>query len=497
MQKDKASEGLAAYVGISAPETPKYLLTNNFLLDYFQQTGENGKRYDFETFAKNGVLYTEDDQNREKLKESFNVFLKRYLGTQVIQEENKKINTKTKHYYFPMTQDMLTESAPTLRHLLFHLQNYDKKFDFTAMREKLAVYVFGGNAGLSQILKILFQEQDGKVKYAERMSYDATNTFWGKLNDSEQTRMRNLGRQLNTDLDTLLTHKYFCKLDFYRRYHYLSVLLTSYVIQYIVRRKSNSAFLLCKGGIQDVRLEGNIHRACYNNYAGIRSLFPDLMQTYYCDAVRKEMGEEEKIKICTEAGRAYIKEREFNEFAVEVMGRKQRSDNELEFGEIVKAFHLQEGEDKVTVEEFVLRYINLTKSRTGSTLNKMSSVLPTSGKQIGMVYPDNNARQKYFAMSGSLAEFYVRLYLAIKERKYDYLDNFLEFLYDRYRIVIVKSKENERAVKSVKPKLSAFDYSKNKAVFIDTLNNANCLIKLSDSGYVVTLPEEKGGLKLV
>ncbi len=294
MQKDKASEGLAAYVGISAPETPKYLLTNNFLLDYFQQTGENGKRYDFETFAKNGVLYTEDDQNREKLKESFNVFLKRYLGTQVIQEENKKINTKTKHYYFPMTQDMLTESAPTLRHLLFHLQNYDKKFDFTAMREKLAVYVFGGNAGLSQILKILFQEQDGKVKYAERMSYDATNTFWGKLNDSEQTRMRNLGRQLNTDLDTLLTHKYFCKLDFYRRYHYLSVLLTSYVIQYIVRRKSNSAFLLCKGGIQDVRLEGNIHRACYNNYAGIRSLFPDLMQTYYCDAVRKEMGEKKR-----------------------------------------------------------------------------------------------------------------------------------------------------------------------------------------------------------
>ena len=114
-----------------------------------------------------------------------------------------------------------------------------------------------------------------------------------------------------------------------------------------------------------------------------------------------------------------------------------------------------------------------------------------------MVFPRNRSRQKYFAMSETLTEFYVRLYLARKNLKYDYLDNFIEDLQSRYRIILKKSPEGERMLKSMHIALSAQEYAKNQAAFTDMLNSINCLIKLSDSGYVVTLPEEKGAFKLI
>ena len=57
--------------------------------------------------------------------------------------------------------------------------------------------------------------------------------------------------------------------------------------------------------------------------------------------------------------------------------------------------------------------------------------------------------------------------------------------------------EGDKLLKNVKPKLTAKDFAKNKEAFMNTLSNANCLIKLSDSGYVITLPEQKGDLKLL
>ncbi len=63
--------------------------------------------------------------------------------------------------------------------------------------------------------------------------------------------------------------------------------------------------------------------------------------------------------------------------------------------------------------------------------------------------------------------------------------------------MIAKSPEGDKRLKAVKPRLSAQDFARNQAAFIDTLNSVNCLIKLSDSGYVVTLPEMKGDFRLI
>lgn len=497
MAKDKNYDGIAAYVGVSAPETPKYLLTNNFLLDYFEAAPNIGKIYEYKQFVEDGVLYTEDTANEELLQKSFDCFLKRYLGEETIKEGNHRLKDN-RHYYFPLVQEMMTGSTATLRHLLYHLQSLGKNFDYKETQRNLADYIFNDTSGINHLLKVLFQSQEESLQYAERKPVEETINFWRMLSPAEKNRMEKLGGRLNEDLNVLLTHEYFHKLDFYRRYNYLSVLLTSYVIQYIIFRKGLKTCILCKGNPQDERLFGIFHKACCNNYAEIRGLFSDLLQQYYNLIIKQWVGaEKEELNLEIQNGIVQIENMPFDFFVEKVMvGRRIK--NGIESNHVIKTFALKEGIAKsISIDEFVLRYIDMTGTRKGSTLIKISSVLPTSGRQIEMIFPNSNAKHKYFAMSGSLVEFYVRLYLAGKRQKYDYLDNFIEHLQNRYHILLVKSGEGDRMLKNMKTKLSAKDFARNKEAFMNTLSSANCLIKLSDSGYVITLPEEKGDLKLI
>lgn len=486
----KENEGIAAYIGIAAPETPKYLLTNNFLAEYFE-ISKNGEEYGFASFMEKGVLYTEDEANKERLSKSFDRFLERYMGEEVIREENRRLKDN-KHFYFPLIPEMLTGSNATLRHILYHLQVIGG-LDYVDMQKKLDHYIFDDISGLNYVLKILFRSKECGTRYKKQ---EKQIEHWSSLSQAEQSRMKRLGKKLNEDLDTLLTNEYFLKLDFYRRYYYLSILLTSYVIQYILERKDGTIGILCKGNPLDNRLGGMLHRACCNNYEDIRNLFPSLLKNHYEGMTRKLIKGGEHLTFLGQNGLVMVNGIPFQDFTAEVTGRKTR--NSIEYERLIKSFGLNENKEKmIPVEEFVLRYIDLTKTRRGSTLTKISSTLSTSGKQIEMIYPRSNARHKYFAMSKSLSEFYVRLYLARQGRKYDYLDNFLEDLQRRYRIIVTKSAEGDRRLKSVKPKLTVQDFARNKAAFIDTLNSANCLIKLSDSGYVITLPEMKGDFRLI
>lgn len=490
----KLNEGISAYIGISSPETPKYLLANNFLSEYFLPSYNVTTQYNFDWFTGQQVLHTEDEINCDKLKNSFDIFLKKYLGEDAIKQENLRL-AENKHYYFPFTPEMLTIGNHTLRHILIYLQNLDDSFDYVDMRSKLENYIFHDMSGINHIIKILLQNPEGNIKYSENVSERSINSFWSILSYAELGRMKKLGRNLNEDLNIMLTHEYFCKLDFYRKYNYLSILLTSYVIQYIVCRRDANMGMLCKGAPSDSRLDGVIHRACCNNYSEIRNLFPGLLQQYYKEVVERHISQNETVRCSAVEGEVRIEGIPFGQFSVDVLGSRSKN-QDLEYDKLIQAFGLKEGGDNyISVDDFIVRYINLKKSMRGSVLTKISSILPTSGRQIDMIFPKNNAKQKYFAMSANLTEFYVRLYLAKKKRQYDYLDNFIEFLQNRYRIVLTKN--GEKMLKSIKPKLSAQEFSRNKAAFIDTLNGINCLIKLSDSGFVVTLPEEKGALKLI
>lgn len=496
--RGRGGEGIAAYVGFSGPETPKYLLTNNFLLEYFEKTEDGQQAYNYAHFSQAGSLKTEDEGNEEKMREAFDRFLERYMGAETIQNENQRLSRR---FYFPITPDTLAGSTTvSLRHLLIHLQSLDDNFDFEGIRDGLVDYIFRDHSGILKILKILLAGREEPVLKGKP---DLNEYFWGMLDTREKGRVKRLGERLNGDLHVLLTCPEFTGLDFYRRYQYLSILLTSYVIQYLLVRKGTRNCLLCKGDPTDSRLGGNIQRASYSCYVELRGLFPNLLQQYYMDAVSGLLDQDGCLNLVYRDDTIWVGEEKFQEFFRRLSGGRKWSN--IETGQIIEAFRLaKEGESpeegeafSVPADEFVLRYISLTGSRKGSNLTKISSVLSTSGKQIDMIFPQSNAKQKYFAMSGSLAEFYVRMYLAEKRRKYDYLDNFLDHLTERYRIVIGNSKGSERLLRSVKPRLSALELSVNKAVFVENLNRINCLIKLSDSGYVITLPEKKGDFTLL
>jgi len=500
--RGRSGEGIAAYVGFSGPETPKYLLTNNFLLEYFEKTGDGRQEYDYAHFSQSGFLKTEDEGNEEKMKEAFDRFLDRYMGAETIRNENQRLNKiGNRRFYFPITPDTLTGSGTvSLRHLLIHLQSLGDNFDFEKIRDGLADYIFRDHSGILKILKILLAGNDEPALKAKP---EINENFWGMLEARDKGRVKKLGERLNEDLDVLLNRPEFTNLDFYRRYQYLSILLTSYVIQYLLARRGTANCLLCKGDPTDSRLGGNIQRASYSCYVELRNLFPDLLQKYYTDAVSELLDQDGCLKLVFREGTIRVGDETFQDFMKRLSGGRKWL--KIEERQIIEAFGLAKGEETleegaeflIPADEFALRYISLTGSRKGSNLTKISSVLSTSGKQIDMVFPQSNAKQKYFAMSGSLAEFYVRMYLAGKGRKYDYLDNFLDHLTKRYRIVIGNSKGSEKLLKSVKPRLSALELSGNKAVFVDNLNRINCLIKLSDSGYVITLPEKKGDFTLI
>ncbi len=496
MPKSRASDRIAAHVGMSAPETPKYLLANHFLLEYFEQTSKELVPYSYTWFEKKGVLGTQDNQNKKKLEEAFNRFLNRYLGDETFHNENKRLK-EDHHFYFPLTPDMLIEGKQTLRHVLFELQNLDEDFRFEKTQQDLESFLFTNPSGINDIWNILLQKNNG-THLRKRYSKQDNSDFWNMLKPAEFKRMRELGKRLNEDLDVLLTHEYFTKLDFYRKYQYLSILLTSYIIQYILVRKGGNTCILCKGRPLDDRLNGDVHRACCFSYIRLRELFPDLLKAFYKEALETSVGKEKFLHLSAERDSIWIQGKSFDEIMKEISGRNQQSLKKITYNSLLQGFAMADGEQKdMKIDEFVLRFTDLIGSKQGSSLQKMSSILSTSGKQIDMVYPKTSVNSKYFAMSEGLAEFYVRLYLARRNLQYDYLDNFLDDLSARYYIIIAKTSNSEKYLKAIKPLLKAQELTKNKLAFLDTLNSGNCLIKLSDSGFVVTLPEEKGGFKLI
>ena len=496
MSNTKASDRIAAHVGMSAPETPKYLLANHFLLEYFEQTGANQVLYNYAWFEKKGVLSTQDNQNKKKLEDAFDRFLDRYLGNETIHNENNRLSNEH-HFYFPLTQDMLVEGKQTLRHVLFHLQNLDSNFQYEEMQQNLDNFLFSSQSGINEIWTVLFQK-DGGAHPRKKGTIQESVDFWNMLKPAELRHMRKLGERLNEDLHVLLTQECFTGLDFYRKYQYLSILLTSYVIQYILARKGGNTCMLCKGRPFDDRLNGDIHRACCYSYTRLREVFPDLLKAFYKEALETLFGKEEFLHLSAQKESLLIQGKSFDEVMKEISGRNQQSLRKITYTKLLQGFAMGDEEEKeMEVDEFVMRFTDLIGSKQGSSLKKMSSILATCGKQIDIVYPKTNVNSKYFAMSEGITEFYVRLYLARRKLKYDYLDNFLDDLLERYNIIITKTSKSEKYLKVIKPLLKAQELMKNKQAFLDTLNSGNCLIKLSDSGYVITLPEEKGGFKLI
>lgn len=491
------NEALTALVGVSAPETPKYLLLNNFLADFFEARSHEKDDYTFSFFEKNGILVCQESNPEVKrdLERSFKEFFQYFTG----REKLSGIRSGKDKIYMPVSLDMLGSANVNLRHLLYYLAIGDgKASEVERIREELYQYLYGDSTGIYDIVsRFCGIEKERQDKEKEPGGFE-------KLR--EAPFFRKLGKRFNLDMHFLLTHPYFTGQDFYKRLDDLAMLLTMYVVFYFIRRvtseTSGTPVLLCKGSTDSGLNDGGLHRACTSNYQSFRDSFSDMLSDFYAGRVvaqgeREIKTEAAQVAVSNRNGAMHVGDLQLMDYLNQVFDANYRKDERLN-QKAADVFHLRAGETTdLSVEEFVDYYMQLTGKISGTNQKRIFSVLQSSGKEIGFVYPATRSRFKYFALSGELTAFLVRLYLARKDLEFVFFDDFIKDLEERYGIYIRKCSKTERLAQKYKIRVKQQEFSRNEQAFLETLDQVNCLIRLSDSGYVVTLPEKKGEFKLL
>jgi len=482
------SEALSAHVGVAAPETPRYLLLNNFLADFFEARNHAEDSYTFDRFLEKGILVCQESSSEdiEKLRRSFDEFLACFMG----REQLAGIKSGKDKIHMPLSLDMLGSVNVNLRHLLYHLASCDeKRWDLNRMREEIYEYLYGDSTGIYDIVS--------QFCGSEEERRDNVKSLSGFEDFKNETFFRNLGKQFHLDLHTMLTHPYFKAQDFYKRLDDLSILLTMYVVLFFVRRvhKGEAPVMLCKGSTDSGLNDGGLHRACVSNYQSFRNDFSNLLGDFYAGRLAKR--KEEELCVSNRGGIIHVGEIELKDYANLVFDGNYKNEEKL-YQKARAVFRLEEGECQLlSSEDFVECYLQLTGKISGTNQKRIFNVLQSSGKEIGFVFPATRSKFKYFAMSGELTAFFVRLYLARKGCEYAFLDDFLQFLETGYGIYIRKGRKADKLIQKYRIRVTGQEFGRNEQAFLETLDRVNCLIRLSDSGYVVILPERKGEFRLL
>ena len=494
-EKSEELKGLAEYIGFSAPEIPKYLILNNFLSCFFNNRKADYLPYCFDDFKDIITCEESDEVQLEKLKRSFDEYFSQYTGKSIMAKAKRSNGTKS--FYLPINKNMIIidESSP-LRNLPYRLIKKSKYGH--ELEEDLTKYLYSDSFGTNQIISFLcsnLKKKEDNKKISQNETEEETMSYFN-----------NLAKNMGEDLKIILTNNNFIQLDYYRKIEYLSTLLTIYTVLYIIKRPSrgekNKSVIICKGSVNTNNNSNEFHRACLVNYVKIKEGFNVLFKDYFTkclvgiDQITITHFEEGKIIIKENKG----KEVTLSEFIKKLqLGTPKESINSSKI--LLAAFSIKNPGDikDYSKNDFILRYINFLKNSGGSSFTKTSSTLPTLGREAGLIFPLSRTRFKYFALSEDLAEFFVRLYLSSQEgeREYDYLESFVKWIEKRYGICILKSRKLEEYLKSINAKISGKDFNENEEAFIQNLINVNCLIKMSDNGYVITLPEKKGEFKLL
>ena len=510
MPQEEKSNALSEFIGVSAPETPKYLVMNNFLLKYFK-TIEKEFSYQKIVDWDTGIFLCEegDEISKKRLKESFETYFKVYSG--------RIMGTQRYPIYFPIIPNMIsTNNQFRLRHLLYAMQMRHVKNmkDYQEIQERLYNYLYQENSAEPYtLLKFLCGKAKDKENYFLPYNpYDGKNKSEFGENYNKEFFI-SLSKEFNEDLNLLLVNHDLLSMDFYNRIHFLSTFLVFYVIRYLLERtneidKSVWNVILCKGATaSSLQSAGSLHQACLSNYSNIRSRFPELVKMQYKDCidrlganqftVKKESKESPIFVIAEWTKQKTSKKYELLNFLQEtglityVRNKERLTEN------FQKIFLGDERTVTCTKDIFTINYSSVQKRMSGSTTTKISSTLPTAGREINFIFPRSSARQKFFALSEEMSEFFIRLYFTTKNTQYDYFDSFLNWLKTRYKVYINIDDTLRNYLKQINTGISVQEGNMNEQAFIQNLTNINCLIKLSDSGYLVILPEKKGEFHLL
>lgn len=514
MSKEKIvdEKKLTEFIGISAPETPKYIILINFLERYFKVNNEKFSYDAIVSWDNNKIMSEEGDSLiKQNLKRSFQEYINAYSGLEATNTTHK--NNKR---YFPIIPDMITSTRQfPLRHLLYSMQMNSSvnkknfKQSYENMQKKLYTYLYPDNEESCSIYRILEYIFGDRSSLEQIRRNDPPEILFG--NQREHKYFKELSDLFCLQLDKILCNKNLIEMDIYRRIEFLSTFLGLFVLQYILERtnslyknKKDANIIICKGSTELDTTNDAIHRASQNCYVNIRSLFPEMMKSYYKQQIDEINSETISFSLLSDNDIKVEFDNHANMDLLIFLKKYNLSISTRMQGKLLKKFKdtfIADGKISklYNKDDFALEFYNMQKSIQGSSVAKISSTLPTTGRDINILFPKSNARQKYFAMSSEIAEFFVRLYLIQMDSEFGYFDDFIEWLQSKYSIFIRMDLEGvlTKYLHRINSSVTVQDSNKNENAFIKTLTDANCLIKLSDSGFIVVLPEKKGEITLI
>lgn len=486
-------KSINSFIGFSAPETPKLLVLNNFLSDFFPYQENNTKKYSFDDFEKLIVCEEGDIDKKKQIIDSFNYYFSTFSGEKLLSKKTTKI-------YFPLHKNMLVPGDYTLRHLLYQLYINGNAYSSGTqeIEKKLDEYLYCNSVGTNRILSFLCEHiEHKKLKEPGVTKENLRNDTW----------FIDLAKKFVRDLNTVVTSDNYKLFDYYKKADYLSTLLSFYVVLYFIERtkrykRGTKAVILCKGSANSTVDNKEFHRLAVKSFASIREWIVSLYSTYLKSYLSTENGSEQRLTFIKKENDIHYKYPDcdncidFEAFVEEKMGIRMKNLNHNE--KLIKILGLDKNKSStLSVDIFVVKFTSFLKNRSGSYLIKLMSTLSSTGRDIDFVFPRNRSKHKFFAMSEQMADFFVRLFLSCNETTFADYDCFVEWLENEYNICIRKSKKLDEYLGHVHSTISTKAYHQNELDFIDTMTRINALLKISDSGYIVILPEYKGGFNLL
>ena len=183
-EKSEELKGLAEYIGFSAPETPKYLILNNFLSCFFNNRKADYTSYSFENFKDIITCEESDEDQLEKLKRSFNEYFSQYTGKSIMAKAKRSNGTKS--FYLPINKNMIIidESSP-LRNLPYRL--IEKSKYSGGLEEDLTKYLYSDSIGTNQIISFLcsnLEEKENNKKVLQNETSEEKKPYFDNFREN-------------------------------------------------------------------------------------------------------------------------------------------------------------------------------------------------------------------------------------------------------------------------------------------------------------------------
>lgn len=510
MQKTDTTS-YASFIGVNKAVLPGIRILNDFLVNYFGYTlGRSGNKFkisdlndilDENKFNQiSCIICKEQNENKRRiLYKSFFEWIKAYIYYSYGSDSNNQ------KFLLPLTKNLLfkdDKAKDSSKSILFRVLYSDKKNQERVLEDRDAILEFMFNtknndsiygniiSTIDNIVAETIKKDIQKESYAEYIPVPPEET----VDISEIFKMN-----FRKDFDCFLTSKCFFEMDIYRKINLFSLLLNFYQTLYLVNKafEKKAPIILTKGTPNFSTDSGKFHLATLGSFSDIREKIFRMSENFFEKRLENHMDSKAIFKV-NENNNLMIVEKNDEKIFRESRLAQFDSFGTKDTGKVGEFFidYLQINLKGRNVErkEVARAIVELNKKMSSSVL-VVSSMLSGQGKQARIVYPTNNAKQKYFAMSGEITELLLKLFLIQSEEEYDTLSAFLKWLESRYGIYIAFSDKlinylNENSIQVP----STQEFTDNVQAFISTLESINAIYKLSDTSYIVSIPGKVGGI---